>query len=99
MRLAIPVGPLSFSGERHIRSGGAQPYRGIVKYRATHRRSWIITGQRVDADAAFECGIRPYTLRHQDAGLQTVEQVRMKHDFAARVAEPYAIAVRDTEPR
>ena len=78
---------------------GAQPHRGVMEHRATHRRCGIVAGQRVDADATFERGVRPHALRHHDARLQTIEQARMQHDLAARIAEPHPVAIGDAEPR
>ena len=53
--------------------------------------------QGVDADAGFEIRIRPDAFDHDHAALQTIECLRMNHDFAALIADLHALAVRDLE--
>ena len=60
---------VSLCGQRDFSDLSAQPDGGVVEYRATQRRSRIVAGQCIDADAAFEILARPDTFRHQHTRL------------------------------
>src|SRR5258705_13131211 len=65
----------------------SDPNRAVVKRRAAVRRAGVGADQRVDAEAAFECGVGPDRLHDDDAPLQAVESFGMQRDRAARIAD------------
>ena len=75
------------------------PHLVVVERRAAVWRAGVGAGQHVDALAALMRAIRPDAFGDDDAAAHAVEQLRMQHDLAARVADLDAIAGSDAEMR
>ena len=71
----------------------------VVERGAAERRDGVGARQGVDAVAVLEGGVRPDTLRDQNALPDPVEQLGVKPHLAARVAQRDPVTVRDAVRR
>src|SRR6185312_7348008 len=83
--------------QRDLGGDGFHPYRRIVEHGAAEGWGRVVAGQRVDADAALEIGVRPYALDDHHTGLHAVEQLGVDHDLATLVAEPHPRALHNAK--
>src|SRR3546814_8521315 len=75
------------------------PDRGIVEGGATIGLGRIGAGQRIDADAFLESGMRPDAFDDHHAAPHAIEQSGMQLHGTAVVAEPHSIAIADPAVR
>src|SRR5437764_2758136 len=75
------------------------PHAIVVKRRAAKRGDGIRTGERVDAASIFERRIREHGFRDEHPAADSLEQRRVKPDFATAIAEHDLVAVCDAERR